>query len=110
MTHMNRMNPEEKFTSITQHFLSQPGVTLAKMFGAPTLKTGSKVFACLYKGKLVLKLPKARVDALAASGQGEAFDPGMGRVMKEWVALDPVGEAQMRALCEEARAFVSGGK
>lgn len=33
------------------------------------------------------KLPKARVDALVRGAKGKHFDPGHGRLMKEWVAL-----------------------
>ena len=101
------MTPEETFEAVTAYFQAAPDVSRARMFGAPTLKTGSKVFACLYKGRLVVKLPKDRVDVLVSSGRGEAFDPGMGRVMKEWVAMEPGDEVEMRDLCEEARAFVS---
>ncbi|MBI4234452.1 MAG: hypothetical protein HY686_08430 [Chloroflexi bacterium] len=77
------------------------------MFGSPGLKVGGKFFACLVKGKLVVKLPKGRVDALAASGHGEHFDPGMGRLMKEWVAVAPLAEGDWLALATEARDFVA---
>jgi hypothetical protein len=39
------------------------------------------------KGKFVAKLPKTRVDQLAIDGRGERFDPGGGRVMKEWLEV-----------------------
>ncbi len=61
------------------------------------------------QGALVLKLPAARVDALIAAGRGVRFDPGHGRVMKEWVALAGSGDDEdWLALAREARAFVSG--
>ena len=37
------------------------------------------------KGQFVAKLPRERVDELVRLGQGEHFDPGHGRKMKEWV-------------------------
>ena len=40
------------------------------------------------RGAFVLKLPRERVASLVAAGQGQAFDPGHGRVMKEWVRVD----------------------
>jgi hypothetical protein len=39
------------------------------------------------KGQFVVKLPMERVDELVASGQGEYFDLGHGRLMKEWVVI-----------------------
>jgi hypothetical protein len=74
------------------------------MFGSPGLKIDGKVFACFVKEKLVVKLPAKRVDALAEAGKGEHFDPGMGRLMREWVALDPADE--WPALAGESRAYV----
>jgi hypothetical protein len=60
----------------------------------------------LVKGKLVVKLPKARVDALIAAGDGERFDPGHGRLMKEWVAVEPTSEEGWLDLAREAMEFV----
>lgn len=76
------------------------------MFGSSGLKVGGKVFAMLVKGNLVVKLPKERVDALVASGKGEHFDPGHGRLMKEWVTVGSGAEAAWVALAREAKGFV----
>src|SRR5436309_744888 len=76
-------------------------------FGAGALKAGGKVFAMPAQGTLVLKLPATRVDALVAARRGERFDPGHGRVMKEWIALRG-GEDEWTTLAREARAFVRG--
>ena len=101
------MNSAQDFESVAQAFLMVPGVSRAKMFGSPTLKTGSKVFACLFKGTLVVKLPADRVSTLIASGMGRPFDPGMGRIMKEWVVITSANAVQMRSYCDEARAYVN---
>lgn len=77
------------------------------MFGSPGLKVRGKVFAMLVKGKLVVKLSRARVDGLVASGTGEYFDPGHGRLMKEWVAIGLAAKKEWTALAREARDFVS---
>ena len=61
----------------------------------------------LANGELVVKLPKQRVEELIASGTGKRFDPGHGRLMKEWVAIAPAG-GDWAALAEEARQFVGG--
>ena len=76
------------------------------MFGALGLKIGDKYFAMLYKGQLVVKLPADRVTALVASGDGRYFDPGHGRLMKEWIAFAPALAARWGRLAEEAKGFV----
>lgn len=48
--------------------LNRPGITVGRMFGSPVLKVAGKVFATLVKGRLVVKLPKPRVEDLLASG------------------------------------------
>jgi hypothetical protein len=78
-----------------------------RAFGARALKVGGKIFAMPAQGTLVLKLPATRVAALAAEGRGKRFDPGHGRVMKEWIALDG-GEESWLELAREAHAFVRG--
>ena len=56
--------------------------------------------------RLVLKLPRPRVDDLIASGAGHRFDPGHGRVMKEWITLDDDSDQDWLPLAREALAFV----
>lgn len=62
------------------------GVTQGRMFGSAGLKFGGKVFAMEVKGSLVVKLSAMRVDELVAAG-AQRFDPGHGRVMREWVSV-----------------------
>ena len=42
--------------------------------GADALRVNNKILTMLMRGRLVVKLPKARVDALASAGQGARFD------------------------------------
>jgi hypothetical protein len=59
-----------------------------RRFGKNGLKTeGRKLFALFTQGTLVVKLPRDRVTALVADGIGEPFDPGHGRLMKEWLTV-----------------------
>jgi hypothetical protein len=81
-------------------------VEKARMFASDGLKTGGKFFAMVSKGELVLKLPAERVDEIVAAGEGRRFDPGHGRLMKEWASLRPADEEACAAYVEEARAFV----
>jgi hypothetical protein len=55
---------------------------------------------------LVVKLPAERVAALIKSGDGVPFDPGHGKLMKEWVAVKPMAKSFWIKLAEEARDFV----
>src|SRR5436190_1167741 len=64
-----------------------PDVAKAKGFGSKGLKVKRKMFAFQSKGRLVVKLSADRVEALVSAGAGERFDPGHGRLMKEWLAV-----------------------
>ena len=109
------ITPEERFATIIEALLSHPDVTppedgpqSKKRFGSSGLRIQNKIFAMLVRGKLVVKLPKPRVDALIASGDGERFDPRQdGRLMKEWVAVEPTFEEGWLPLVREAMEFVA---
>lgn len=79
----------------------------AQRFGDGALKVDGRIYAALSHGRLLLKLPAARVEALLAAGQGERFRSG-GRVMKAWVTVGPEHGEEWLALAREARAFVAG--
>jgi TfoX/Sxy family transcriptional regulator of competence genes len=76
-----------------------------RRFGSETLKVNGKIFAMLVGGRLVVKLPRARVVELIETGRGEPFHSGKGTAMKEWVML-ATDEAECRALVREAQTFV----
>lgn len=78
-----------------------------RAFGSTSLKADGKIFAMLVKGRLVVKLPRARVDGLVAAGAGERFDPGHGRLQKEWLAVASDDEAAWLALAIESEGFVA---
>jgi hypothetical protein len=99
---------DPRFAAIVAAFRRDPDVTSGKMMAAIGLKVHGKIFAMFPRGVFVAKLPKARVDELVRLGHGELFDPGHGRLMKEWVALRG-HEDDWLALAREARRFVAGG-
>ena len=110
--------PEQRYAALVEALRGAPGVTAPaepsgtrKRFGDGGLKTGGRIFAMLVEGRLVVKLPRQRVDELIAAGGGERFDPGHGRVMKEWLSLDPESSEDWLRLAREALDFVgpSGG-
>ena len=97
------------FASIVQKMLKEQGIAQAKMFGVPGIKTGRKMFAMSVKGKLIVKLPKGRVDALVASKQGKHFYHlfDKSRLMKEWVAIGQKNKRNWLKLAQEAKDFVT---
>lgn len=102
-------DPEERYEALVEALLGDGDVTFGPPgtgFGASALKIDNKIFAMLWTDRLVVKLPRERVDALVATSAGRRFDPGHGRLMKEWLAVDPASEVDWLALAHEARAFV----
>jgi hypothetical protein len=79
-----------------------------RQFGSNALKVNGKIFAMMSQGTLVVKLPRARVDELIEAASGTRFDPGHGRLMKEWLAISAPTRA-WAALVREAHDFVAGG-
>ena len=104
------MTPQERYSQIVTTFLRRPGVTQqGRGFGSSALRIGGKMFATLSSdGALVVKLPRQRVDALVAAGEGRPFEPGPGRVMKEWLELGVASRQDWASLAQEAMAFVGG--
>ena len=100
---------DPRFLPLIAAFRKDPKVTHGgKGFGSGALKVNGKIFAMLSsKGDFVIKLPKARVTELVHAGSGRYFDPGKGRLMKEWLALD-AEPSEWLALAREARRFVLG--
>jgi hypothetical protein len=108
MTHLQPdAQAEQRFDQLAVQFLADPTVTQGTGFGSsPELRTTGKIFAMLIYSELVVKLPKARVDQLLASGTGGRFDPGHGRLMKEWATVALDGTESWERLAAEALQFV----
>jgi len=107
---MAASTPDQRYAQIVQAFLRRPGITQqGRGFGSAALKVRGKMFATLSPaGAFVVKLPRQRVDALVAGGQGRPFEPGPGRVMTEWLELHAASDQDWTSLAEEALAFVGG--
>jgi hypothetical protein len=103
--------PEERFEDLVGELLGLPGVTPPRSgggFGRSALRVDNKIFAMLVRGHLVLKLPRRRVDALVAAGEGIRFDANKGTPMKEWLSLDVASPLPWHSLAREALEFVRG--
>jgi TfoX/Sxy family transcriptional regulator of competence genes len=108
------MTPDERFAAVASRLGGRPGVTVGESrgrFGSSGLQVGGRIFAMLVRGSLVVKLPRQRVDALVAAGQGERYDPRRdGRLMKEWLVVAPDAREDWQELAEEALRFVGSGR
>lgn len=99
----------KKFAALVARISARSRVTVEQGWGKGNvvLKVAGKIFAILSDDRLVVKLPKVRVDELVDGGRGQRFDPRKdGRVMKEWLVANQPSRAS--ALVSEALAFVSG--
>jgi hypothetical protein len=111
------MNPHERFAMLVEEFRSLPDITSpspgqqsSKQFGSSALKVKQKIFAMLVDGKLVVKLPKQRVEELVAAAAGVHYDPRHdGRLMKEWIIIGPIADEAWLDLAREAMKFVASG-
>ena len=86
----------------------QAQVERRQMFGCPCAFVNGNMFAGLHQQDIVLRLPEPRREALIASGAARQFEP-MGRVMREYVALDEASSrgAALTGLMREAFTFAS---
>ena len=99
------VSAEDCYRTLAARYVDK-GAAPSKGFGSNSLKVNGKIFASLTKGRLLLKLPEMRVDALIASNKGTRFSTGAGRAKREWVTVGPSSEREWLALAEEARAYV----
>jgi hypothetical protein len=97
----------ERFAAIRAKQLEVGDVTSGTGFGtSPGLRIAGKIFAMLVKEELVVKLPRDRVAELSEAGVGSPFDPGHGRLMKEWLSVPARAGRRWPAIVDEAREFV----
>lgn len=106
---MKRATANPHFELVREAFTAKElGLQGGKGFGSGALKVNGRIFAMMSsKGEFVVKLPKSRVDELVAAGKGVPFDPGRGKLMKEWLVV-LAGESSWSALAREAYRFVKG--
>jgi hypothetical protein len=101
------MSPEQAWQRIEESELAELGVSAGTGFGKSVgLRIAGKIFAMFNAGELIVKLPRGRVTELIDTGEGRAWGPGTGKVMKEWVAIAPAAVRQWPMLVAQAREFV----
>jgi len=104
-------DPADRFEALVGDLVGRDGVTPpggGGGFGAHALRYRNRIFAMLVRDRLVLKLPKVRVDALVAAGEGARFDANKGTPMKEWLSLSPDSGQDWSALAGEALRYAGG--
>jgi hypothetical protein len=102
-------DPGERFADLVDELVGTAGVSPPRTgsgFGSSAIRVQNKIFAMLVRGRLVVKLPAARVDALVIAGDGIRFDANKGTPMKEWLSLHPDSTMAWLALAREALEFV----
>ena len=106
---------EERWERLVERMLAPGAATYGNAdgdgakrgFGSTSLKTGGRMFAMLAHERLVVKLPAKRVEELEASGIGRRFDPGHGRLQREWLDVSGDDFELWVELATEAEAFVA---
>lgn len=101
----------QRYEDLVDELVGLPGVTPPKGgrgFGRSAVRFDGKIFVMLVRGRLVLKLPGARVTALVDAGHGVRFDANKGTPMREWLSLDPGSDQDWLALAREALGFAGG--
>ena len=100
-------SPEAHYAAIVAALIKAKGVTISSRrgFGQSGLMIHEKLFAVLRGPTLLLKLPADRVAELIASKEGNAFDAGKGKPMREWITIGPHAHAKWLQLAREALQF-----
>ena len=99
---------DTRFAAVVGVFSRHRDVVAGRLMSSYGLKVGGKIFAMFGKGRYVVKLPKARVDMMVEAGNGKRFDPGHGRLMKEWIVVE-AEKADWIGLAQEAYRYVKLG-
>jgi hypothetical protein len=101
---------DPRYAQVVAAFSKKRNVTreTRQGFGSGALKVNGRIFAMMTpRGEFVVKLPRARVDELVRADAGDRFEPGPGRVMKEWIVVRS-GKAKWLTLAREAWEFTGG--
>jgi MFS family permease len=103
-----KTEPELRYQDLIDDLLGSAGVTPppgGAGFGRGAVRFEKKIFVMFVRGRLVLKLPEARVDELVAAREGVRFDANKGTPMREWFSLDEESPLPWLPLARQALDF-----
>jgi hypothetical protein len=104
---LEALRRHERLAAVVEGFEARKKEPRGRKFGSNGLTVNRKLFALFTQRTLVVKLPRERVAELVERGTGEPFDPGHGRLMKEWLKVTSK-KASWTELAIEAFVFVGG--
>lgn len=101
------MTPGSAWRGIVERELLSPDIVAGTGFGkSEGLRISGKIFAMFINDELVVKLSRSRAGEIVAAGRGRPFDPGHGRLMKQWISVS-FDSKTWGELVSEARSFVA---
>jgi hypothetical protein len=99
------MIPQDRFDEVVAELSTVEDVSAAaggRRYGVPALRRHGRIVAMLSAGRLVVKLPRGRVDELVAAGLGTQFEARPGTPMNQWFVLAEESTLPWPALAKEA--------
>ena len=90
------------YQELKNHFSSVDNVTVLSGSGAQGIKRDGKLFVMFLKGDILVKFPPERVAEIINSGNGQAYDPGTGKSMKNRVLIPQAKKDLWIKYCVEA--------
>ncbi|WP_232631630.1 TfoX/Sxy family protein [Methylobacterium sp. Leaf118] len=100
-------DPAACYAALRAAFPDPATVSEMRGFGAKALTVDGRIAAMLDADRLVVKLPRAQVDALVAAGLGTRFDGHRGQPMAEWLSVGFDQAERWQDLAREAYASVA---
>ena len=90
------------YGSLKEQFANDPRVDIARGRGAQGMKVMVKgkprMVVMFSKGDLLLQLPAVIVSEMIQAGEGEPYDPGTGRPIKDRILIPASNKQSWRAL------------
>jgi hypothetical protein len=95
------MTSEVFRSKVKEHFLKMSDVQKQ----GESLKIRKKMFVMFNKERFIVKLPKDRVEELLTSEEVMPYDPGNGKIMREWVIIPEELSEKWISFASEAKQF-----